>query len=55
MRFTVISITLLLALTACKASQSPADTEKKSDTSPVSHEQAVAANNQAKVDTFFDY
>ena len=54
MRFTMFSLTLLLALTACKAGQPPADTEKKSDTSPVSHEQAVAANNQVKVDAFFD-
>ncbi len=54
MRFTILSFTLLLALTACKPSQSPAGTEKKADATPVSHEQAVTANNQVKVDTFFD-
>ena len=54
MRFTLLSLTLLVALTACKASQSPADAEKKADAAPANHEQAVAANNQVKVDTFFD-
>ena len=54
MRFTLLSLTLLAALTACKASQLPDDAEKKADATPASHEQAVAANNQAKVDTFFD-
>ena len=54
MRFTLFSFTLLLSLTACNANESPADTKKKSDASPVSHEQAVAANNQVKVDAFFD-
>ena len=54
MRFTLLSLTLLAALTACKASQSPADAEKKADAASVSHEQSVAANNQVKVDTFFD-
>ena len=54
MRFTIFSLTLLIAITACKPNQSTADIEKKADTSPVSHEQAVVANNQVKVDTFFD-
>ena len=54
MRFTLISLILLVTLTACKASHLADDVEKKADLSPASHEQAVAANNQAKVDTFFD-
>ena len=54
MRFTIFSLTLLVAITSCKPNQSPADIEKKTDTSPATHEQVIAANNQAKVDTFFD-
>ena len=54
MRFTLLSLTLLVALTACKASHLSDDAEKKADATTASHEQAVAANNQAKVDAFFD-
>ena len=54
MRFILLSLTLLIALTSCKANQPPGDAEKKVDATPLSHEQAVAANNQVKVDTFFD-
>ena len=54
MRYTLVSFILLLALTSCKGSQSPAETEKNADVAPAAHEQAVAANNQIKVDSFFD-
>ena len=56
MQSKILSFTLLLmlALTSCKANQSPVDAEKKSDISPATHEQVIASNNQAKVDTFFD-
>ena len=50
----IFTLLLLLAMTACKPNQLPADAEKKSEVSPASHDQLVAANNQAKVDAFFD-
>ena len=56
MRFKIFSfmLTVMLAMTACKPNQSSADNEKKSEINPASHEQIVAANNQTKVDAFFD-
>ena len=54
MRVTIINFTLLLTLTACKPSELPAEIEKNVVSSPVSHDQKVAANNQMKVDAFFD-
>lgn len=54
MRHTLISLTLLMALSSCKAEPPPAETEKKADLSPVTQKQSVTAHNQLKVDTFFD-
>ena len=54
MRYKLISLTLLIALSSCKVSQSPAENEKKADVAPVTQKQSVTANNQLKVDAFFD-
>ena len=54
MRYTLISLTLLIVLSSCNAEQPAAQTEKTVDVSSVTQKQSVIANNQRKVDTFFD-